>query len=322
MLDTIIIGAGPIGIYSAFYLKSKGLKIKVLEATSSPGGQLNLYLEKDIKNIPGRKVIKAKDFLIDLIEQLEDEDIIQTNCSVTSISKEDNIFTVTDKDNNTYESKVIILATGNGELQPRKLGLDDEDSFNNILYTVDDASILENKNVAIFGGGDSAIDWALHLVDSVNELYVVHRRNEFRAHQSSVDELKTTKAKFLTPYTLTGCEHNNGCVTHLSLVNKDTKEENIIHIDYVICSYGFVTQKEQISINNIDTTNNKLVVDRKQATNVDGIFAIGDACFYENKNYNLLTGLGEASVVANNVISYLDDVDGGSDESGRTITNY
>lgn len=322
MLDTIIIGAGPVGLYAAYYLHSKGVSVNILEANHQVGGQLmSMYPEKNIYNLPGIKEIKAQDYINDLVNQLDHNELIHLNQRVIDINKVDNYFEISTHEM-TYKAYSVVIATGNGELKPRELGVENECNVKNIIYAVTDLSLLTNKDIVIFGGGDSAIDWALHLCDIAKHVSVVHRRNDFRAHASSVEALKASNADIYTPHSLTNYQMDDNTITSISITNKETKEEITLYPDYVICNFGFVYEKNPLTQWGIELDTNKVIVDRKQQSSIDGIFSIGDACVYENKNYNILTGLGEASVVANNVINYLNEMEGDSDGARRTIKNY
>lgn len=322
MIDTIVIGAGPIGIYASFYLQQKGVKVLLVESTANVGGQLsNVYPEKAIYNIPGIKEIKAQGYINGLVEQMSDTVEVVTNAKVTDVKKEDNHFVVSTT-NGTFSATSILLATGNGELKPRPLGIENEEMVSNIIYSITDMNMLKDQHVVIFGGGDSAIDWALNLEPIVKQVDVVHRRNEFRALDASVNQLRESSANIYTPHSIHEVEIVDTKIIKLGLINKDTQEVCYVSPDYIICNFGFVYEKNQISEWGVELDNNKVVVNRRHQTNIQGIFAIGDACIYENKNYNITTGLGEASVVANNIINYLDEMDGGAGGSTRTTKSY
>lgn len=322
MYDTIIVGAGPVGLYAAYYLQSKGIKVCLLEANHQVGGQLtSMYPEKSIVNLPGIKEIKAQDYVKDLVKQLDSDNIIHLNQKVMSVTKEGEEFIVS-SDTDSFTANSVIVATGNGELKPRPLGVEDEDKIENIIYAITDLKALEQQDVVIFGGGDSAIDWALHLEPSAKHVSVIHRRNEFRALASSVEQLRQTSASIYTPHSLVNYEVNDNKIISLVIEDKESKEQITLNPDYVICNFGFVYEKNVLERWGIDIVDNKVVVDRKQASNLEGIFAIGDACSYESKNYNILTGLGEASVVANNVINYLATLECNKDRSLNGAKNY
>ncbi len=321
MLDTIIIGAGPIGIYSAFYLKQKGVSVLGLEANVLPGGQLSsIYPGKIINNLPGIKAIRAQQYIDALLAQLDDQDIFLYQKQVIDIKKENNVFYITCQDQSQYQAKSVILATGNGELQPRLLGIKQEAEVNNLIYKIDTLQDFKNKEIVIFGGGDSAIDWALHLLNVTDKISIVHRRQEFRAHLHNVELLKKAHVNFYTPYQLDSCNIQNNHIIDLKIKN-DTNIKTL-SCDYVLCSYGFIASKNHYDKWGINNDNKKVIVDRKHQSNIKGLYAIGDSCIYENKNYNILTGLGEASVVANNIVNYLNALEGDKHDSRRTNKNY
>ena len=203
--DITIVGAGPSGMFSAFYAGMRNAKTKLIDSLPQLGGQLaTLYPEKYIYDIPGYPKIKAGELVQNLEKQLTtfnhqyclEETVLQIE------KHEDYLELITDKGN--HYSKAVILALGNGSFQPRKLSIPDSERFegNGLDYFVTDLMKYAGRKVAIAGGGDSAIDWALMLEPIASEVYLIHRRPEFRAHEHSVNKLRASSVNILTPYVI------------------------------------------------------------------------------------------------------------------------
>ncbi|MFV0289129.1 MAG: NAD(P)/FAD-dependent oxidoreductase [Mycoplasmatales bacterium] len=310
-IDIVIIGAGPVGLFAGFYAGMRGLKVLIVDTLPTPGGQLSaLYPEKYIYDIAGFDRIKAQDLVDNLLKQLKRFETTTTfalNTSVENIiKKEDNTFEI-QTSNNVICTKSIIIASGNGIFSPRKLGLKNEENCQNIHYSVNNIKQFTNKDVAIFGGGDSAVDWALMLEKIANKVYLIHRREEFRAHQHSVTNLKNSTINILTPFVPTELIYNKDTEIADSVIIKRVKTDNLdtLKIDDIICNYGFLSNLGPIKNWNLELEKNKILVDYTQKTNIDGVFAIGDICTYPGKAVLIATGFGEAPIAINSAFSYI-----------------
>lgn len=178
-----------------------------------------MYPEKYIYDIPGYPAIKASELIDQLEKQLTTfNHTFHLKEEVLSLTREDEVIEITTNKGIHY-SKAVILALGNGSFQPRKLNLDNAESFENhgLDYFVNDLMKYAGKKVAIAGGGDSAIDWTLMLEPIASEVYLIHRRPEFRAHEHSVSRLKSSSVNLLTPYLIDGLSGNNGELTDIRL---------------------------------------------------------------------------------------------------------
>lgn len=300
--DVTIIGAGPVGLYAAFYASLRRLKVKLIDALPEVGGQLQaLYPEKYIYDIPGFPEIKAKDLIKNLHNQLStvDDNIeIALNERVEYVRRQEetNLLEIC-TDQNCHYSKTIIITAGNGAFQPRTLGIENEETYENIHYFVNNMDQFKEKKVAIFGGGDSAVDWANMLDGVAEEVHVIHRRDQFRAKPFSVQKMLESSAIIHTPYVIDGVESNGNVIQKINIKNKD--EVKTIEVDDVIVLFGFLSALGPIETWDLTLENKALVVNQKQATNIPGIFAAGDACTYDGKLKIITCGFGEATVAVN-----------------------
>lgn len=198
----------------------------------------------------------------------------------------------------THYSRAIIITAGNGAFQPRKLELPGEEKYaqSNLHYFVDDLNKFAGKQVVIFGGGDSAVDWALMLEPIAEKVTLVHRRNKFRAHEHSVKTLNNSKVNVLTPFVpveLIGDKK----IEQVLLEEVKGERKEIIDVDEVIVNYGFLSSLGPIKNWGLDS---------KMETNIEGIYAAGDICTYTGKVKLIAGGFGEAPTAVSNAKVYID----------------
>lgn len=280
----IIIGGGPIGLYLAAHLNDYLL----LEASDKLGGQLiNLYPEKDIIDIDGIECIKAKDYVKYLVDKI-DLNKVKLNEKVIDIKGHK---VITSK--GEYEGDYIVIATGLGFSSPRPLGIENENKCSNILYKLNDFLFMKDKRVAIFGGGDSALDWAKQLSKISDHVSLIHRRTEFRGNHETIKDCKNLKLYLpFVPYSL--IEENGKCIK--ITIKKVSETENTfvdLYVDYVLVNYGQIAEQ---SVFPFEKDGNFLKVNDNHQIN-DYVFAIGDASSYENKKRRIAPGVKEANTI-------------------------
>lgn len=294
MKDLVIVGAGPIGIYAGTLASLHGLNAVLIEGQEEVGGQLTaLYPEKDIVDLPGFKRITAKGFIDELMSQFNSEDNkteLLINEQVKNFEKVDDYYKV-NTSKQVIETKCILLTTGMGIFTPRKIGLENEDSFDNIIYSLKDKSQYKDKIVAILGGGDSAVDWALMLSEIAKQVYIIHRRNDFRAQSSSVDALDQKGVIKLTPYNVTKLIGEKSVKT--IEITDNNKESKTLDVDAIFVNYGMIPAPSSFPVEKIGTA---IKVGACYQTSLENVFAIGNIIFYEGKVKNITAGLGEAVI--------------------------
>lgn len=292
MKDLCIIGAGPIGLYAAFTAGLRDIDAFVIESSQSVGGQLNLYLEKKIYDIPGYVDIQTKVLLDQLYKQYltyEAQIPIYLNESLIKINQKEDYFEIV-TDQKIHQAKKVLFTHGGGQFKPRKLeGIEAQ----NIHYHVDQLARFKQKNVVVFGGGDAAVDWANLVIDVAENVYLIHRRDQFRAHKSSIDMFLRKGGYVHTPYTLSNHEMLDKMVTQIDLVHKDTKAHIQIDVDEIIVSFGLIQTKTSYEDWLVETKDNLIKVEPDMSTNIQGIFACGNGVTYEGKQKMLTSGFGE-----------------------------
>lgn len=306
--DITIIGAGPVGMFAAFYAGMRQAKTKIIDSLPQLGGQLStLYPEKYIYDIPGYPAIKASELVGNLEKQLTTfNHTFQLNEEVLSITKDEDIIEIITTKGIHY-SKAVILTLGNGSFQPRKLNLPDAVTYENhgIDYFVNDLMKYAGKKVAIAGGGDSAIDWALMLEPIASEVYLIHRRSEFRGHEHSVNLLKSSSVNLLTPYLIESLSGENGDLTDIRLQMVKSEETIDLVVDSLIVNYGFTSNLQYLATWGLESSRNAIAVNSDMSTSIPGIYAAGDICSYDGKVKLIATGFGEAPTAVNNALHFI-----------------
>lgn len=308
--DITIIGGGPVGLFAAFYAGLRGMTVKIIESLSELGGQpAILYPEKVIYDIPAYPALTGAELTDNLIKQIsrfEDRTTVCLKEEVQSFEKNNQGFTI-QTNKGQHSSKAIIIACGNGAFAPRTLGLEGEESFaeKNIFYNVHQLDQFTGKKVVICGGGDSAVDWALALYGLAESVTIVHRRDAFRAHEHSVELLKASGVKILTPYIPNQLIGENGQVSQIVLQKVKSEESLTLDLDALIVSFGFSTSNKNLKNWQLDYKRSSILVNHLYKTNQEGVFAIGDAADYEGKVDLIATGFGEAPIAVNQAINYI-----------------
>lgn len=307
--DVTIIGAGPTGLFTAFYGGMRQASVKIIESLPHTGGQLTaLYPEKYIYDVAGFPKIRAQDLVDNLEEQANMFDptiVLEQSINEIERMEDDTFKLISDKE--VHYTKTIIITAGNGAFQPRRLNVGDCDQFEgvNLHYHVKDMNQYKDQNVMLLGGGDSAVDWALMLEPIAKKVSLVHRRDKFRAHEHSVEKLMDSNVDILTPFVPTA-------ITGTEKIDKVTLEEvkgdkSIdIDVDSVLCNYGFVSTLGPIKDWGLEIEKNSIVVNSKMETNIPGIYGAGDITTYPGKVKLIATGFGEGPTAINNAKQYID----------------
>nr|WP_269472121.1 NAD(P)/FAD-dependent oxidoreductase [Streptococcus porcinus] len=305
-----MIGGGPVGLFTAFYAGLRGMKVKIIENLSELGGQpAILYPEKVIYDIPAIPVLTGAELTDNLIKQISRFDDRISIC----LKEEVQLFTRTEHGfiikttKAEHSTKAIIIACGNGAFSPRKLGLDGEEEYadDNIYYNVHKLDQFAGKKIVICGGGDSAVDWALALYGLAESVTLVHRREAFRAHEHSVELLRASGVKILTPYVPSALLGKDGRANQLVIEKVKDKEQITLDMDALIVSYGFSTSNKNLKNWDLDVKRTSINVSHLFETSQEGIFAVGDAAQYEGKVDLIATGFGEAPIAVNQAINYI-----------------
>ena len=302
--DVLVIGAGPTGLFAVHQLGIIGLKSEVVDNLDKIGGQcIELYPDKPIYDIPAISECTGEELTKNLLKQIEPfKTNFHLNERVEELKKDGSNWKVTTSKKKVFITPNIIIAGGVGSFEPRKLSTKDAEKFEgkSVFYSIKDKNLFKNKKICIFGGGDSALDWAIEL-SNFSEVTLVHRRTEFRGAPSSIETAKKLekngKIRILTPYQLNSIEGDKN-IKSVSLKKEDGKIEKL-EIDYVLGFFGLIMKLGPIANwgLNLDKKTIKVNTETFQ-TNQEGIFAIGDICTYPGKLKLILSGFHEAALAA------------------------
>ena len=309
--DIIVIGAGPTGLFTVFEAGLLGLKCILIDNLDKVGGQCaELYPDKPIYDIPGIPIQTAEELVNALLKQIKPfeysvylqqrvESLIEHKNDTDQISE----WTVTTSENNQFKAKNVFIAAGAGSFEPRRPpNIKNPDKYmgKGVSYSVKDKGFYSNKNLIIFGGGDSALDWSVELADIANSVTLVHRRDEFRGAPNTESQMRKLvnegKVILKTPYvidSLIGEDSING----VALKNFETKEIENLECNEIIFLFGLHKKLGPIVDWNLELENNKITVDtEKFESNTAGIFAVGDISDYPGKLNLILSGFHETTL--------------------------
>jgi thioredoxin reductase (NADPH) len=308
-IDIVVVGAGPVGLFTVFEAGLLGLNCVLIDNLDKPGGQCaELYPEKPIYDIPGVPFQTAREHVDALLEQIKPfnyELILNERVEeITEVDhKDDKYWSVKTNEGTELTTKNIFIAAGAGSFEPRRPpNIEDPDKFINkgVTYAVRSKSTYENKDVFIFGGGDSALDWCVELAGKAKSLSLVHRRDAFRGAQHTEEQMRELvaagKVKLLTPYLIDSIEGSDK-VTGVSLKNFDTNEIEHYEADELLFLFGLNKKLGPILEWNIDLNGKKISVNTENfQTSVEGIFAVGDINDYPGKLDLILSGFHETTL--------------------------
>jgi thioredoxin reductase (NADPH) len=311
--EVVIVGAGPCGLFQVFELGLLGIKCHLLDSLAQPGGPCTeLYPEKPIYDIPALPVCGAQELVDRLLEQIKPFGAqMHFGHEVTEVRKrDDGRFDVKTAGGLAFDAGAIVIAGGVGSFQPRRLGVEGVDAFENtqVFYRVQKAAEFHGRHLVIFGGGDSALDWTLDLADKVASLTLVHRRAEFRAAPASVAKMQALVAAGKMRF-VEGVAQSIG-ITDERLASVTVKGTDgslqTLPADRLLAFFGLAPKLGPIAEWGIALEKRALVVDtEKFQTSVPGIFAVGDINTYPGKKKLILSGFHEAALAAFGIQAYL-----------------
>ena len=303
--DILIIGAGPVGLFTVFEAGLLGLKCHIIDALAKPGGQCaEIYPKKPIYDIPGMPEVMAGDLIDNLLEQIKPFSPGYTlgERAEKLIKNEDGSFDVVTNMNKVHNAKVIAIAGGLGSFEPRKPPLDSILDYEGkgVEYMVKNPEYFQDKKIVIAGGGDSALDWTIELSKLAKKVTLVHRRNEFRGAVDSVEKVQKLKnSSIIDVITPAEVIKLSGKDKLESLEINHNDDFKTIETDFFIPLFGLVPKLGGISNWGLDLEKNSIVVNNSldYQTNLPGVFAIGDINTYPGKLKLILCGFHEATLM-------------------------
>lgn len=333
IVDIIIIGCGPIGLYGAFYSGVRGMTCTIIDSLATLGGQLvTLYPKKYVYDVPGHAKILAEDLAEELIRQgtqfkphiclnekimefysaesqteSHNGDSIHSNNSTDSTTKPERLIRLV-SDQNTHFTRSVVIAAGAGAFVSKKLHLQREEEMvgQGLSYFVSDPEDFRGKKVLIVGAGDSAFDWALLLQDYTKELTLIHRSDRFRAMEDSIKKAFESSKIHIRPHTQIKELIGKDRLTSVILENSQTNQRTDEPFDEIIACLGFSTNLGPIRDWSISIEKNSIPVTQTMKTDLEGVWAAGDIAHYPGKLKLIATGFGEVAVAVNQAKQYID----------------
>ena len=299
--DVVIVGAGPVGLFAVHQLGIKGLKSEVIDNLDKAGGQcIELYPDKPIYDIAGIPECTGEELTKNLLDQIKPfKTNFHFNERVQEINSEGDNWIIKTSQNKVFSSPNIIIAGGVGSFEPRKLSVKDAEKYEgkNIFYSISDKNMFKNKKISIFGGGDSALDWALEL-SKIAKVTLIHRREEFRGTPHTLNQIKKEgKVDIKTKFQISSISGQNN-IESINIKNDDGKETEV-KTDYILSFFGLIMKLGPIAEWGLNMDKKTIKVNTENfETNKKGIFAIGDICTYPGKLKLILSGFHEGALAS------------------------
>jgi len=310
IFDITIIGAGPTGLYGLFCAGMREMTAKLIDSLDELGGQLTaLYPEKFIYDMPGYVRVKSKDLIAAMAEQgLQYGPTLCLGEKVTGMERrDDGVWCLRTSGGTLHLSRTVVIAGGPGGFTPRRLDLPRLDEFEGrgVYYFVKDPEAFRGQWVLIVGGGDTALDWADSLEKIAAKVTLIHRRDRFRAHESSVRRLMESSVDALLFWEL-GAVHGGDRLEAATIFDNRSRETMDLRVDAIIFSLGFVADVGPMREWGLKLEGNAIRVNTRMETNLPGVYAAGDIVTYPGKLKLIATGVGEVAIAVNHAKTFID----------------
>lgn len=304
LYDITFIGAGPVALYGMYYAGLRLMKSKVIDMLGEVGGGLTaLYPEKYIYDMAGFPKILAKDLVKVMHEQACEYP--QTFCMEEEVMhlkhSENGVIKIT-SNKGEHWTKTLVICAGLGAYTPRKVNVPKLEKYegNGVYYFVNPVEKFKDKNVLIVGGGDSAFDYCMMLEPVAKSITHIHRNSMFTAHEDTIKKVKSSSVTMKFPFWEIQEIHGNGKVEKVTLHQTKSDEKEILDIEAIVLSIGFITDLGPITDWGLELDKHCIVVDSRMRTNLEGVFAAGDITAYDGKLKLISLGCGEVSIAVNN----------------------
>ncbi len=297
-VDLTIVGGGPVGLFAAFYAGLRGMSVRLIDSLPDLGGQLTaLYPEKYVYDMPGFPKILAKELAAQMVMQAVqfNPDLVLGE-TASELEKDDEGYIIRTANGHDLPTRTVIISAGAGAFSPTRLGVDREEEMEGkgLHYGVRDKQSLAGKRLVVVGGGDSAFDWVMNLEPIVGDLYLVHRRDQFKAHEESVRQVQESRVQWRL-WNVVKELHGTDRLEAITLEHTQSKEQEVLPVDAVIVNVGYKSSLGPIKGWGLNIDKTQIVVNDQFETNLPGVFAVGDVCTFSSKLKLIATGVGEAA---------------------------
>lgn len=307
-VDIAIIGAGPAGLYAAYYAGFRGLATALLDSLPEPGGQVAaLYPEKAILDVAGFPSVKGKDLIDRCVEQAAQYDPLYLlgHRAEDLEAQDDGSFVIRTHKGTEVHTKAVLITGGIGTFTPRPLPDSEQYEGDGLVYFVPKLEVMRDKDVLIVGGGDSAFDWASNLEEIARSITLIHRRDRWRAHEDSVAKVIASSVDVRT-FTEVAAINGGDEIESVTVFNNQTDERETLKIQKVVAALGFKSDLGPLKSWDVEIDGRHVIVDTTMQTNIPGVFAAGDITDYPGKVRLIAVGFGEAATAVNNAAVYID----------------
>jgi thioredoxin reductase len=305
--DLLVVGAGPCGLYAAYYAGFRGLSVAIVDALPEAGGQITaLYPEKVIYDIAGFPGVRGKDLVENLVSQASPfSPRYLLGERAVGYEHLGECVRITCSSGQQVLARAVVVTGGIGTFTPRPLPGGSDWEGKGLAYIVPTYAPYAGHDVVVVGGGDSAVDWALGLEPVARSVTLVHRRDEFRAHAHSVKLLRDSTIRLVTPAQVVGLA-GDGRVSEVSVRDVKTKEVTVLPAQSVVAALGFSADIAPLEAWGLDVVERHIVVDTRMATNLPRVYAAGDITEYPGKARLISVGFGEAATAVCNAATIID----------------
>lgn len=303
--DLLIIGAGPTGLFAAYYAGFRGMSVAVVDSLPELGGQITaMYPEKQILDVAGFPSVKGRDLVEGLVAQATTADPAYfLDRTAARLTEETEAVVVGLDDGTEIRARAVLITAGIGKFSPRPLPAGDGWLGRGLEFFVPSFAPYAGKDVVIVGGGDSAFDWALHLEPVARSVTLVHRRDAFRAHERTVEAVRASSVEIITKAEVSAL-HGEG---HLESVEITVEgEASTRPAQALVAALGFIADLGPLQRWGLEVHKRHLVVDPSMRTNLERVFAAGDITDYPGKVRLIAVGFGEAATAVNNAAVVID----------------
>lgn len=305
-VDVLIVGAGPVGLFGAYYAGFRGLSVAVVDALPSAGGQVSsMYPEKNIYDIAGFPSVRGQTLIDGLVEQAAPfSPQYLLGQQAQSLEPVDERWVVVTSTGTRIVASAVVITGGVGAVSPRPLACAESYLDRGLQYFVPQLDVLDGQDVVVVGGGDSALDWALASVERARSTTLVHRRQKFRAHAHSVKLLQDSECVTLLDAQVTAATGGER-LESVEVTVKDEPSPRVLPCTVLVAALGFTMHLGPIAEWGLELRDRSILVDAAMRTNLPNVFAAGDITAYEGKVKLIAVGFGEVATAVNNAAAVL-----------------